>query len=98
MAPQKTRYKTASPGRKLSNLKGEWTAMREGQLIAIPSVRAESTLLIGSAVLVSLRPGLWPAAVACGLGFPLLYGASVKAVLWVCPGFISSWTSAPPWG
>lgn len=56
------------------------------------------TLLIGSAVLVSLRPGLWPAALACGLGFPLLYGASVKAVLWVCPGFISSWTSAPPWG
>lgn len=56
------------------------------------------TLLIGSVVLVSLRPGLWPAALACGLGFPLLYDASVMAVLWACPGFISSWTSAPPWG
>jgi hypothetical protein len=41
LAPHKTRYKTTSPGRKLLNLKGEWTAMREGQLTAIPSVRAE---------------------------------------------------------
>ena len=42
LAPHKTRYKTTSPGRKLLNLKGEWVATREGQLTAIPSVRAES--------------------------------------------------------
>jgi hypothetical protein len=42
LAPHKTRYKTTSPGRKLLNLKGEWMAMREGRLTAIPSVRAES--------------------------------------------------------
>ena len=55
------------------------------------------TLLIGSLVLVSLRPDLWP-ALACGLGFPLLYDASVMIVLRVCPGFIATWTTAPPWG
>ena len=37
MAPHKTRYKTTSSGRKLLNLKGEWTAMREGQMTAIPA-------------------------------------------------------------
>jgi hypothetical protein len=42
LAPQKTRYKTTYPWRKLLNLKGELAAMREGQLTAIPSVRAES--------------------------------------------------------
>jgi hypothetical protein len=42
LAPHKTRYKTTSPWRKLLNLKGEWMAMREGQLTGIPSVRAQS--------------------------------------------------------
>src|ERR1017187_9181203 len=42
LAPHKTRYKTTSPWRKLLNLKGEWKAMREGRLTAIPSVRAQS--------------------------------------------------------
>lgn len=37
LAPQKTRYKTTSPGRKLLNIKGEWIAMRQGQLTGIPS-------------------------------------------------------------
>jgi len=41
-APHKARYKTTSPGRKLLKGKGEWVAMREGQLTAVPSVRAES--------------------------------------------------------
>ena len=38
LAPQKSRYKTTSPGAKLLNLKGEWMAMREVQLTAVRAV------------------------------------------------------------
>ena len=55
-------------------------------------------LIVIELLLFSLRPKLWPIAVCSAMGFTLLYVVVANAVMWVCPHFLSQWSSVNLWG
>ena len=56
------------------------------------------TQVLAVALLLVLRPDLWPLSLSGGAGFLLFYCATVKLYFWIWPDFVSSWWGPPPLG